>query len=183
MFSPLSASSSLYFESSFPALFLEFVYLMLLIAALCYLDLACCALFPGFIRLISRLNPFVQTFYKLTAFLIKTLSPALLPLVITHAHTWSQLLRIHACFNMIKIVCITHTHALKLSHCTVIALFHRSNFVTVSWCSWYLAVEMSTLIEPDLLESVCLLRFLYPHQFDVVQIAGHRHHEPRLSVP
>lgn len=47
----------------------------------------------------------------------------------------------------------------------------------------YLAVKISILIKPDLLKSISLLSFLDPQQFDVVQAAGHRHHEARLSVP
>ena len=42
---------------------------------------------------------------------------------------------------------------------------------------------MSAVVEPDLLEPVGLLCLLDPHQLDVIQIAGDRHHEPGLSVP
>lgn len=49
--------------------------------------------------------------------------------------------------------------------------------------SWYLAVEVSILVEPDLLKSIILLCFLNPHQFDIIQTASHWHKEPRLSVP
>lgn len=34
-------------------------------------------------------------------------------------------------------------------------------------------MQMSIIVEPDLFKSIRLLGFLDPHQFDIIQIAGH----------
>ena len=51
------------------------------------------------------------------------------------------------------------------------------------WTVSDLAGELAVLVQPELLGAAALLQHLQPHQLDVLQAAGQRHHAARLPAP